>query len=74
MRRAALEAVAQLLVEKEVIDGDELRELLIKHYPGPKLVPGTIARHADQESFSEGPNSAADKISERRVEGGVSGG
>ncbi len=42
VRRNALEAVAQLLIEQEVVDGDELRELLFKHYPGPKLVPGTI--------------------------------
>src|SRR5262249_9180436 len=42
-RRAALEAVAQRLIEKEVIDGTELRQLLEEHSPGPKLVPGTLA-------------------------------
>jgi cell division protease FtsH len=42
-RRAALEAVAQLLVEKEVIEGSELRELLEQYNPGPKLVPGSLA-------------------------------
>jgi cell division protease FtsH len=41
-RRASLEAVAQRLIEKEVIDGAELRELLERHNPGPKLVPGTL--------------------------------
>jgi cell division protease FtsH len=43
-RRAGLEAVAQRLVDKEVIDGSELKQILEHHYPGPKLVPGTLAR------------------------------
>jgi cell division protease FtsH len=42
-RRPALEAVAQRLIEKEVIDGAELRQLLEQVVPGPKLVPGTLA-------------------------------
>jgi cell division protease FtsH len=42
-RRAALEALAQRLMEKEVIDGKDLRELLESHYPGPKLVPASTA-------------------------------
>jgi cell division protease FtsH len=42
-RRAALEALAQRLVEKEVIDAAELRGLLEQHYRGPKLVPGSEA-------------------------------
>jgi cell division protease FtsH len=42
-RRTALEALANLLVEKEVIDGSELRQLLEDQYPGPKLVPGSLA-------------------------------
>jgi cell division protease FtsH len=43
-RRAGLEAVAQRLVEKEVIDGSELKQILEQHYPGPNLVPGTLVR------------------------------
>jgi cell division protease FtsH len=42
-RRRALEALAQHLVEKEVIDGSELRGLLESLDPGPKLVPGSLA-------------------------------
>jgi cell division protease FtsH len=42
-RRNALEAVAQRLIDKEVIDAAELRGLLEQHYPGPKLVPGSQA-------------------------------
>ena len=42
-RRAALDAVAKLLLEKEVIEGNDLRQLLEDHSPGPKLVPGSVA-------------------------------
>src|SRR5207245_2224436 len=42
-RTAALQAVAQRLVDKEVIDGAELRQLLEQHSPGPRLVPGSLA-------------------------------
>ncbi len=42
-RRAALDAVAKLLMEKETIDGDELRTLIESHYRGPKLVPASDA-------------------------------
>jgi cell division protease FtsH len=41
--RAALEAVTQRLMDKEVIDGAELRSLLEQFHPGPKLVPGSDA-------------------------------
>jgi cell division protease FtsH len=41
-RRDALEAIAQRLMEKEVIDGAELRQLLEQHHAGLKLVPGTL--------------------------------
>jgi cell division protease FtsH len=44
-RRAALEAIAQRLMEKEVMDGRELRQLLEQHSPGPRLVPGSDALH-----------------------------
>jgi cell division protease FtsH len=42
-RRDALEALAQRLIVKEVIDGAELRLLLEQHHAGLKLVPGTMA-------------------------------
>ena len=42
-RRTALEALAKLLLEKETIEGDELRQLLEEYYPGPKLVPASVA-------------------------------
>jgi cell division protease FtsH len=52
-RRAALDAVAMLLMEKETIDGNELRALIESHYRGPKLVPASEAikfeRHEEDE-------------------------
>jgi cell division protease FtsH len=49
-RRSALEAVAQRLVDKEVIDGVELRLILEEHSPGPRLVPGSLAVAAPAEA------------------------
>ena len=42
-RRAALESLAKVLVEKEVVDGAELRRILDENDPGPKLVPASAA-------------------------------
>lgn len=42
-RRAALQVVAQRLVEKEVIDGPDLHQMLEESCPGLKLVPGSLA-------------------------------
>ncbi len=42
-RRAALDALAKLLLEKETVDGNELRQLLEDFYPGPNLVPSSVA-------------------------------
>ena len=44
-RRAALEAIAQRLMEKEVMDRTELVHLLEQHIPGPRLVPCSEALH-----------------------------
>jgi cell division protease FtsH len=64
-RRATLEVVARRLMEKEVIDGTELRALIESHDPGPKLVPGTLTvenRPPVQE--------AAGEMADRWAEGG----
>jgi cell division protease FtsH len=42
-RRAALDALAKMLLDKETVEGKELRQLLEEYYPGPKLVPGSVA-------------------------------
>jgi cell division protease FtsH len=42
-RRTALDALAKLLLDKETVEGNELRQLLEDYYPGPKLVPSSVA-------------------------------
>lgn len=42
-RRLILEAIAQQLIEKEVIEGDALRQILEQHRSGPQLVPASEA-------------------------------
>ncbi|MBI3821997.1 MAG: ATP-dependent zinc metalloprotease FtsH [Planctomycetes bacterium] len=57
-RKAALEAVAKRLMEKETIDGNELRDILEAHYPGPKLVHASTAITA-AERPDDGEQGAA---------------
>jgi cell division protease FtsH len=40
-RRKALVAIAELLIEKEVIDTAELKEVIEQNSPSPMIVPGT---------------------------------
>ncbi|MCI0642648.1 MAG: ATP-dependent zinc metalloprotease FtsH [Gemmataceae bacterium] len=61
-RREGLEALAKRLVEKEVIDGSEVRTILESHYPGPQLVPGSRAIFVEKE---------LDKPEEKKREGAV---
>jgi cell division protease FtsH len=62
-RRAALDVVAKLLMEKETIDGKELRELLEANYPGPKLVPASDAiMNADRPGEEDLPLARDGKI------------
>ncbi len=42
-RKAALDALANRLIEREVVDADELRELIDNNSPSPLIVPGTEA-------------------------------
>ncbi|MFM7520114.1 MAG: ATP-dependent zinc metalloprotease FtsH [Planctomycetota bacterium] len=66
-RRAALEAIAQRLLEKEVIDGVELRALVEQATGTPQLVPGTDERRAVRVPGTEvgeaAPDAAADGVS-----------
>jgi len=58
-RRAALEAVARTLMEREVIDGAELKALIAAHDPTLKLVPGSeavvprVPPESDEEALTE---------------------
>ena len=56
-RRPALEAITSSLLEKEVIDADQLAELIEDASPEPKLVPGTATERkpaSPAASASEG--------------------
>jgi len=58
-RRGALEGLAKRLIEKEVIDADELRETIEKHSPTPRLVPGTTAELKPVDAKTAEAKSAA---------------
>jgi cell division protease FtsH len=65
-RRNALEIVAKLLVEKEVIEGSELRKVLDENDLGPKLVPASAAIEDPLPRPSENGQTIA--AMERKVE------
>ncbi|MBX3413072.1 MAG: ATP-dependent zinc metalloprotease FtsH [Pirellulales bacterium] len=57
-RRTSLEAMAQRLIEKEVIDADELKQIIEETSPSPQIVPGTLSdrrRSTPAESNEERP-------------------
>jgi len=54
-RRKALEALAARLIDKEVIDTDELRELIETNSPSPAIVPGTDSAHKRPPSAKTEP-------------------
>ncbi len=65
-RRPALEALAKRLIEKEVIDADELRQIIEASSPTPQLVPGTLpdrkraaVREAARDSGETAPTERA---------------
>jgi cell division protease FtsH len=61
-RRQALEALAEQLIEKEVIDTEELRQIIESNSPSPMIVPGTsepVKRHEEEKSASEHPEADA---------------
>ena len=57
-------------IEKEVIDGAGLRQLLEQNDPGPKLVPGSVA--VENRALLE-PHAAATEETLERRPGAVSG-
>jgi cell division protease FtsH len=63
-RRPALEALAKLLFEKEVIDGAELRKLLDENDPGPKLVPASAAVESMPHLSANGQVAAIERKAE----------
>ncbi|MGH7222038.1 MAG: AAA family ATPase [Gemmataceae bacterium] len=59
-RRNALEAIAQRLMEKEVMDRTELMLLLEQNIPGPRLVPGSEALHGPPAPLTEAEGLAGE--------------
>jgi cell division protease FtsH len=58
-RRQALVAIAGRLMEKEVIDTEELHELIEANSPNPQIVPGTeIAKRPPKTEPSAEPAAA----------------
>lgn len=55
-RRAALDAISQTLLEKEVIDGEELAEIIEQASPSPMLVPGTGSERKQAKSANPPAN------------------
>ncbi|MFM8174104.1 MAG: ATP-dependent zinc metalloprotease FtsH, partial [Pirellulaceae bacterium] len=56
-RRAALEAVTQRLMEKEVIDSDDLQEIIDRTLQGPRVALGTLTAAPAIQSPGTGPSS-----------------
>jgi cell division protease FtsH len=56
-RRAALEAVTQRLMEKEVIDSDDLQEIIDRTLQGPRVALGTLPAAPGIQSAETGLSS-----------------
>jgi len=61
-RRKALVALADRLIEKEVVDSEELEEIIETNSPSPMIVPGTTAtpKHAAAEESKPPETEAAE--------------
>ncbi|MCD4726383.1 MAG: ATP-dependent zinc metalloprotease FtsH [Pirellulales bacterium] len=62
-RREALVALAERLIEKEVIGADELKEVIDANLPGARIVPGT-ADAAGRRAAEDKPASDVNKAAE----------
>lgn len=62
-RRQALVALAERLIEKEVIGADELKEVIDANLPGARIVPGT-AESAPRRATEDHPASNEGKAAE----------
>ena len=52
-RRTALEALAQRLIEVEVVDAADLKRIMDDHLTGPRVVPGTTSNPRGDEVLPE---------------------
>ncbi len=63
VRKAALVALTQVLIEIESVDSEELKRIIDENSPGPLLVPGTDAAIRNQMK----EDSSKDDHSERNA-------
>ena len=63
-RKTALIAISEALIEKEVIDADDLKELIEKNSPGPMIAAGTDVERKKQEKGGESASEAEKKTPE----------
>ena len=54
-RKSSLEAIAKRLIDREVIDGEELKQIIDETSPSPLLVPGTEADRKRHSPIVEAP-------------------
>jgi cell division protease FtsH len=66
-RRASLELLAQRLMEREVIDSSELKEIMEETSTSPAIVPGTSGEHRKRPLVIEPPEPRQADISEGTV-------
>jgi cell division protease FtsH len=69
-RRAALVGLAKQLIENEVIDADELRQIIEENSPSPQIVPGTATERKRLVPESEVAAAAEPADELRRTEEG----
>jgi cell division protease FtsH len=72
-RRAALVAVATRLIEKEVIDNVELKQLVADNSPSPQIVPGTESAVRRVATQAAQPETNADDGGDRPATGDAVG-
>ncbi len=58
-RKASLEAMTRRLIEREVIDASELKQIVEETSPSPLIVPGTLAdrKRATSQPLTEEPSA-----------------
>ncbi|MFO1022665.1 MAG: ATP-dependent zinc metalloprotease FtsH [Planctomycetales bacterium] len=71
-RRAVLEHMARDLLEREVMDADQLRKILDEHAV-PQLKPGTFVSPTARDAETEGSTPQLRTLSDNEPTGGVAG-
>jgi cell division protease FtsH len=70
-RRTALEAITNRLIESEVIDGDELKEIIEPSIGSPQIVPGTTGeRRAARSAQNQNDGTESSSVQNKNDAGG----